>query len=404
MRAKVICFASAKGGSGKTLISATLAKFLGGVGKSVLLIDVDAATNGLSLFYMSQLIDTRKRRAEEKTSVYGIFEATEREVPTAFRIDEATDMIPATYVMKQVEGISPESLRNSIAQTIGTFRDKYSYIILDAQAGSDVYAQIAMEVADEVVIVSEYDPISAQGVDRLRHLFPTTLSYDRTWILFNKVLPEFAKSLSDFLSAVRYLNPVPWDAEVVRAYARRRLAIDMERGSVHTLAVMQTAQSLFGEEIEWEIDHWKQDKEELLREPVRDQLDAIETEIVQTERTAIETEHQLRDLQQKPRRIAAELIVGLFAALAVIAGFATVVFASSTGVVLSIIGISLAICIPLIFTYSRHIERRSLQEMKKLEGLARAINLRLGDLKQRREKYKTLVESDLETFLAKREY
>lgn len=406
MRAKVVCFASAKGGTGKTLISATIAKLLAGLEKRVLLMDVDAATNGLSLFYLDKLVDARRQFAERDTPMYGMFEAAESELPspTPFMIDEATEMIPATYVMKQIEGVSPESFRGLISRTIRVFRDQYDYIILDAQAGSDIYAEIAMEMADEVVVVSEYDPISAQGVDRLRHLFPEALSYDRTWILFNKVLPEFAKSLSEFLSAVRYLSPVPWDAQVVRAFARRRLAIDMERGNDHTLAVMQTVQSLLGEEIEVEIDRWKQDKEKLLREPIRDQLAAIEEEIRETTDAAIETEYKLRDVQERPTRTVAQLITLIAAIIAIQVTITTVVFQSSTGVLSSIVGITLAICIPIVYVYSRRARRRSLEKMKRLQGQARAIDLRLSDLKQRREKYKTLVEFDLETFLRKREY
>ena len=91
--------------------------------------------------------------------------------------------------------------------------------ILDAQVGTDIYSQIAIENADEIVIVSEYNPISAEGVERLKRLFSEYLQYENTWVLFNKILPEFSKSLGDFLSVVQYLSPIPWDAEVVRACA-----------------------------------------------------------------------------------------------------------------------------------------------------------------------------------------
>ena len=336
MRSKVICFASAKGGSGKTIISAALAKFLAGLGKKVLIVDTDAATNGLSLFYLEELVNARKHLGEEdvylfswdnvpgddskrllrslrddldigwvenvkidksgdgknirifkgensveimldenkekatlkisdgrihdlkvkiengklnlydKTFACGIFETQGGKLATPFKIDESTDMIPTTYVIKQTEGVSQDEFKRSISKALSAFQDKYDYIILDAQAGSDIYAKIAIENADKIVVVSEYDPISAEGVDRLRHLFPEALSYDKTWILFNKVLPEFSKSLGDFLSVGRYLSPIPWDAEVVRAFARRRLAIDMDRGNDYALAIMQTAYSLLG--------------------------------------------------------------------------------------------------------------------------------------------------------------
>lgn len=496
MISKVICFASAKGGSGKTIISATLAKLLTGLGKKVLIVDMDAATNGLSLFYLEELvnarldekdvylfswndvlrndskrllsslrddldigwvenaeirksyggktilisndnnsakimIDANKEKATlkisdgrihdlkvknengklnlyGKTPPRGIFEAKEGKLATPFKIDESTDMIPATYIMKQTEGASQENFRRSISETVSAFRDKYDYIILDAQAGSDIYAKIAIENADKIVIVSEYDPISAEGVDRLRHLFPEALSYDKTWILFNKVLPEFSKSLGDFLSVGRYLSPIPWDAEVVRAFARRKSAIDMERSNDYTLAIMRTAYALLGDEIGEEINRWKQDKEESIREPARSQLETIEEEMLHTDEARIETQYQLRDLQQRPKVFATYIAVGIISTVIMI----SLLFLMSDSYMgyfyietfqrLSIAIIPLLIGIVLVYSFM--IERHSREKRKKLEGQANALALRLEDLKDRRQKKRVLVESDIETLLEKRGY
>jgi cellulose biosynthesis protein BcsQ len=58
IRGKVICFASAKGGSGKTIFAASTAYALLRSGKRVLCIDADFSTRGLSLLLLSSLIDT----------------------------------------------------------------------------------------------------------------------------------------------------------------------------------------------------------------------------------------------------------------------------------------------------------------------------------------------------------
>lgn len=398
MKPKVICFASAKGGTGKTVISASLAKCLAGLGKKVLLVDMDAATNGLSLFYLEELVNARKRDDEEAR---GIFEATNGKLPTPFSIGEAVDMIPSVYVMKQTEGISPERFRRSISETLGAFRDKYDYIILDAQAGTDVYAQIAMEKSDEIVIVSEYDPVSAEGVERLKHLLPKVLPPNKTWILFNKLLPEFARSLGEFLSVARYLSPLPWDAEVMRAFARRRLAVDMETGNDYTVALMNTASSLLGEEIEERINRWKQEKEEFFRAPARSQLEAIEEEISIMEHMAIQTDYELKNLQQ---RFISFLMVSIPVLGAVIAVFVGVtrtqtLLSSSTivAVALGMLGAGSAV----IFYLNRIFARQAHKSEAELEGQRRALALRLEDLKERRRKYRVLAESDLETLFKK---
>jgi hypothetical protein len=38
------------------------------------------------------------------------------------------------------------------------------------------------------------DPVSAAGVERLKDLARDDFTYERTWILLNKILPEFVKS------------------------------------------------------------------------------------------------------------------------------------------------------------------------------------------------------------------
>lgn len=402
MTAKVICFASAKGGSGKTVISASLAKFLAALGKKVLLADMDAATNGLSLLYLEELVNARKHLAEKRVSARGIFEATEVKLPTPFSIEGSIDMIPSVYVMKQTEGISEEGFRRLISETLDAFRDKYNYIILDAQAGSDIYAQIAIENADEIVIVSEYDPVSAEGVERLKRLLPKALPPDKTWILFNKILPEFTQSLGDFLRVARYLNPIPWDAEVVRAFARRKLAIDMESGNDYTLAIMQTASSLFGEEIEEETNRWKQNKEESLREPARRQLQAIEEEISLMEEARIRAEYELKRLQRRVENVRMFSITGLLALLAYALLLMFTVIDLSFQIVIAIsLGI-LALGSPIAYYAIRTVEQRSRKGGINLEAQIRALALRLEDLKERRQKYRVITESDLETILKKR--
>jgi hypothetical protein len=158
---------------------------------------------------------------------------------------------------------------------------EYDFIIIDAQAGSDEFAQIAMsnEISDEVIIVSEYDPMSAAGIERLKAIQRENLTYTRTWILLNKMIPDFAKAFSDFLEVAKYLPPIPWDADVVKAYARRKLALDLEFGNEYTLAIMKTLKILLGEDISNQIDNWAKQHSSLIREPIVIQYEDIERKL-----------------------------------------------------------------------------------------------------------------------------
>ena len=276
---RVICLASAKGGSGKTLLTTTFGTFLTKIGRTVLLIDTDAATNGLTLLHLKEVMVRADQAIARGQKPRGVYEdVTLSSPPAIVELGTGAHLIPATYEFGNTEQVDPDRYLSSLGEILKYARERYDYIFIDAQAGSDIFAQLAMSrrVSDEVVIVSEYDPMSAAGVERLKGFQREHLTYERTWVLLNKILPEFAGSFSDFLEVAKYLSPIPWDADVVRAYARRRIALDLESGNEHTLAVLQTLRSLLGEEIEPHLDEWLRDRAAMLRQPIESQYEDAE--------------------------------------------------------------------------------------------------------------------------------
>ena len=118
------------------------------------------------------------------------------------------------------EGTDIEVFTTNLKKAIES-ESEYDFIFLDAQAGTDLYAKETAKLADQCIIVSEFDPVSAQGIERLKVHFSDILDPRRTWVLFNKILPEFAQAIGEGLAVARYLPPIPWDADVVRAFANR---------------------------------------------------------------------------------------------------------------------------------------------------------------------------------------
>lgn len=293
MQAKIICMASAKGGSGKTSLAATFGSFLSKLQKKVLLIDADPATNGLTLLYIKEV----KRKADfimsfdnmssDSRTPLGLYAGIEAGHCDVVELSENLHIIPIDYTLRYQNLTLCETTRPSFHRLLGALRSKYDFILIDAQAGADEAAQVAMsrEVSDEVIIVSEYDPMSAAGVERLKAILHEDLLYDRTWVLLNKILPEFARSFGDFLEFAKYLNPIPWSAEVVRAYARRQLAIDADTGTEHTLSVIQTLKGLVGDAIQNELKEWVQSRAAMIRQPMEQQYRDAEKELEQLLKT-----------------------------------------------------------------------------------------------------------------------
>jgi cellulose biosynthesis protein BcsQ len=283
MKGKVFTMASAKGGSGKTVLTATFATFLTDLGKKVLIIDADSTTNGLTLMYLKEVLIEKENIISRGKIPSGIFDDSKKGKTdlNIIQLSTGIHLIPATFSFDIIKQNTPDIFFEYLEIRIFTYRNEYDYIFIDAQAGSDYFASIAISknISDEVIIVSEYDPLSAAGVERLKGIFREDLTYNRTWYLLNKMIPEFIQSFSDFLEIAKYLNPIPWDADVVKAYARRKLPLDLENGNEFTLAIIQTLKTLLGEEISIEIESWKALKEGNFKKPIDEQYHLLEARL-----------------------------------------------------------------------------------------------------------------------------
>lgn len=316
MITKIICIASAKGGSGKTSLTATIGTFLSKLGKKILLIDSDFGTNGLTLLYLKEVQVKAELVFSKSLRPSGLCEALAGHDAINIdlvNLDENLDLLPATFNLAVVDWFAENKMQARFQHLLGSLKGSYDFILIDAQAGADKMAQISMnrKISDEVVIVSEYDPMSAAGVERLKASLREDLTYDRTWILLNKILPEFVKSFSDFLSVAKYLSPIPWDAEVVRAYARRKLAINSDTGNDYTLSVIQTIKGLFGDTIQEELADWVKSRAAAIRQPIEQQYRDAEMEMT----SVLRAQYDIEQKQNRRRSLEyAMVIVGISSA------------------------------------------------------------------------------------------
>jgi cellulose biosynthesis protein BcsQ len=278
VKATVTTMASAKGGSGKTMITAVFGTILAALGKRVLMVDTDAATNGLSLFFLDSITE---ETSETSLRPRGLFESSRGDSLHFLEILPNLLFLPATYGLNNTESVDIHTHKTVLRELVSRYRSDFDFIFLDAQAGSDEFAEaaISQDVSDQVIIVSEYDPMSAAGVERLKAIFPSDLGFQRTWVLLNKMLPEFIKSFNDFMEVARYLSPLPWNADVVRAYARKELPLDLEAGNEYTLAAIHTLRSVLPPATRRELDAWLDARSSELRSPIKTQLENAREEL-----------------------------------------------------------------------------------------------------------------------------
>lgn len=285
--AKVICMSSAKGGSGKTVIATSLAHFLGALGQKTLLIDCDSATHGLTLLHIVEVAEFKKSSKEGLFDLNSKFNSLKylelKAEDCTIQIARAVDLMPSTSHFNRKNGAIVALDSQFFKQVIAQLSKQYDYILLDVQAGSDSTSRLAMsdEISDQVVIVTELDPMSAAGVERLK-LEVGHLDYTRARILQNKVLPEFIDSFTEMSLFSNDLPPIPWNADVVRAYARRKIPLDLVVGNAFTLSIISVAKDLFENELISSIEEWSRRQTYKLKEPIERQYQILEARLSET--------------------------------------------------------------------------------------------------------------------------
>ena len=223
----------------------------------------------MTLLFLRNLLEIKGRESSLKG--LGLLESEDNSTVTIVPISNNLYLVPASFKLRNTEKFPIEIFKANLAKIIND-SELFDVVLIDAQAGVDEYAQISAELSDVHIIVSEYDPVSAQGIDRLKILFAEEMQPDNTFILFNKVLPEFAELIGSGLAIARYLPPIPWDAEVVRAFAKRDLAINMEAPNAFTLTISSLGLSCLPENVGGKIADWRQTKREEKIAPAKNRL------------------------------------------------------------------------------------------------------------------------------------
>jgi MinD-like ATPase involved in chromosome partitioning or flagellar assembly len=385
----IVTFISGKGGSGKTVTCSAIGRFLAHLGFSVLMVDTDASTNGLTMLFLSE-VNKMKREASYAA---GIFDG--EEILTPVPIVENLQFVPATFTLSQTDATEMDSFKRSVASAIRWAEVmSVDYVLLDAQAGSDEYAKVAASFGHNVVIVSEFDPISAQGVDRLKILFSGVMRPDNTWILYNKVLPEFASAIREALVITRVLPPLAWSADVIRSFAQRTLAVDFENPNPYTLNISQVVENLFGPEMRVRIRQWSDSVQEAIQEPLLRDLQEVEREIDALRYVEIESNLKLKDASRRDalRLAAATLILAGGGGTGVYAFYKTlpVPDALSTGALAFTAAIAAPI-LALVVTFIAFSQRQSRYKREiQLRSEMTVIERRLQDLNETRQRLKVM--------------
>lgn len=218
---KSIAIVSGKGGSGKTMVAATMATVLDSLGHKVLLIDADFGTAGLS-YYMG--LNTVKNISVGLTNLSS---QNNFNSDVLNRYSQKMKGFNTSYFIgvgdhrRYLKSSSETDIESLFQPLIKEAKKVYDFILIDCRGGIDDESLMVCNVVDDVVIVAETDTTSFQATQFLVDtLYDNDLSGKLTGFMINKVFDDPSSiaraGTASFKS--QYLDSIPFDLDATKSF------------------------------------------------------------------------------------------------------------------------------------------------------------------------------------------
>ena len=245
----LINIVSGKGGTGKSLLSAVLARMIAQEGAKVLLVDFDIFVRGLSHFYY--LFVKEKRKITNKKTISDYYEISSNR--TVLESDDfarerfyEVDILPAvSEIEEQLDYLEIEKETVEKTQKILELlqQEPYDYVIIDNRAGVDELILETSRISDLTISVSESDPISkTTNENLLRHL--SSHKVGKVYTIVNKM--KFIRSIEEYESSIEHIRSdfnivgqIPFDVDLFEKFGTTRFW-DMANSTRYAYALGET--------------------------------------------------------------------------------------------------------------------------------------------------------------------
>lgn len=243
---KVIVITSGKGGVGKTTTAINLGAAINYFKKDVLVIDGNLSTPNIGIYLGSPEVPVNLNHViSNKAELY----------EAIYRHDSGMKVIPASLSMKEMKKAKPEKLKNFKKD----FKKISDYVIVDSAAGLGNEAVSAIELADELIIVTNpeipaiTDALKAikLGEEKRKRILGVIITKVRKDDI--ETQPETVKEMLE----VPILGMVPYDLDVKRALNLRDAVVHTHPKSKSAKAYKEIAAKILGVEYDSDKDREK---------------------------------------------------------------------------------------------------------------------------------------------------
>lgn len=219
----VFAIMSGKGGSGKTMIAATLAVELARVGPTIL-IDADTGTAGLSYYLgVEQVHNTRVGLSNLVARTGESVAEVESVVPYLQEVQDFPDLrfLSVGDHRRLVRYSSSHDIAESLEKVVRECSSIAEFVVADCRGGVDEESLAVCRASDQIVLVTETDITAYQAT---RHLVDVLsdekLAHKLSGFFLNKVFqnPKQIQSRGTSEFGCRFLSALPYDLEASRDF------------------------------------------------------------------------------------------------------------------------------------------------------------------------------------------
>lgn len=283
---QVLCFVSAKGGTGKTVLSATTAYTLLQSGMRVVAIDADFSTRGLSLYLLGSVLDSSELIIQSKNCLadaildkVDICDVTPLPVlnggveykliisnKEVWRGGVPEERFLGGNLQEQTT-TTPEQYFLFLQELCERLRREFDYVIIDTRGGYDFTSAAPAAVADGYVLVLEADKVSIEQVGAFKKKvdeFAESLSrHEQQRIIaslkgfiINKALfsadeEVFPEALARLYESKTF-GVVPADNDVIRSYQRKNIPLEKYPASDFSYYSLQAIERIISPSVNWQ--------------------------------------------------------------------------------------------------------------------------------------------------------
>ncbi|MCK6445554.1 MAG: MinD/ParA family protein [Planctomycetes bacterium] len=245
LRSSTICVASGKGGTGKSVVTASLATLIAERGRT-LLVDADL---GVGNAHILQDVQPTKSLAD---LVQGRASARELVVPCR----RGLDLIAAGSGVSRMASLAPHENRR-IAEALEELDKTYDFVVVDSGAGISPQTISFAAASDVVLIVTTPDVTAMTDAYAFLKVLSARATECVPLVIVNRIAePGEGERVAHRLGEVaqkflgrelRFFGALPEDRAVVRSVAARRAVVLSEPGAAISLALRGLVDGLLAE-------------------------------------------------------------------------------------------------------------------------------------------------------------